>query len=437
VWRSGGVEWCKAIGRVAPRWALVALVVLATALAGCKGGDHKPATTAGSDCGDPHPPHVLVYRALPSSPGTGVSSPAVDALVKRLCDSASSGGGPVLAVHRVGADRIEIGVRTLSGGAALPLGASRLAFYDWEPNLRPAHQQQPTLSIREAVRSASNERPSADKDDIPPGGASNAVKTRLGGDEGKIERYYDGRNDTAGDKYYLFDRKGALIGPGQTTPVPSVVAANEAAEYYRSCAEIDADHQRAAAAATAGPAAAGTECRATLSGLAGKGKGPPAGSTVVKVPRGIVVVKDEARQPGGVGLGYWILEDDSELSGADITNPKQAVDPQTNEPIVTFGFTGRGKAAFARVTKREAERGQNVQRAPGQPAQDTFQRFAIALDHQLVSLATVSYIDNPEGIDGETGAQINGIGSIQATRDLAKSLATGPLPFDLVLIDIR
>jgi len=123
-----------------------------------------------------------------------------------------------------------------------------------------------------------------------------------------------------------------------------------------------------------------------------------------------VVIKQE--QPTGSAknarLGYYVLEDDSELSGSDIKDPKQASDPQTSEPIVTFSFTDAGRKAFARATKREAQRGQNLL-APGVPNQAKFQRFAISLDNQIVSLATVSYIDNPEGIPGDTGAFSNSI----------------------------
>jgi SecD/SecF fusion protein len=101
---------------------------------------------------------------------------------------------------------------------------------------------------------------------------------------------------------------------------------------------------------------------------------------------------------------------------------------------VSFSFTDKGRAAFARATKREAQRGAAILRAPGQDARSTFQKFAITLDNQLVSVATVSYIDNPEGIPGDTGAQINGIGDIQQTQDLAQSLRIGALPIALKLI---
>jgi preprotein translocase subunit SecD len=339
-----------------------AFVVLACAFAivACGGSDKQ---TEG--CGPSHPAHARIYRALPKR-NAPVTPARVAATVDALC---SRVGGRLasakVSVHKVGADRIEVGSKAPLGPSAdrLAGGRARLAFYDWEPNLRPANQAQPTLSLSDAVQKASKQRPTADRDDIPAAGPSDAVKKQLGGDEKRIEQYYDRQNDAA-------------------TPAP-------------------------------------------------------AGSLLQKVPRGIVVLKDEARAGSAGPLGYWILEDDAELTSADITDPKQEFDQQTNEPIVTFNFTDKGRAAFARVTKREAVRGQNILRGPGQTPQDTFQRFAIALDNQLVSLATISYIDNPEGIPGDTGAQINGIGDIQETQDLAKSLAYAPLPLDLKLIGVR
>src|SRR5205085_1606121 len=48
--------------------------------------------------------------------------------------------------------------------------------------------------------------------------------------------------------------------------------------------------------------------------------------------------------------------------------------------------------------------------------------------------AYIDFIENPEGIDGRTGAQINGIGSLQETQDLAQNLRIGALPVKLRLI---
>src|SRR5205814_1716343 len=56
------------------------------------------------------------------------------------------------------------------------------------------------------------------------------------------------------------------------------------------------------------------------------------------------------------------------------------------------------------------------------------------LDDQIVSRAFIDWVENPEGIDGRTGAQINGIGSLQETQDLAQNLRIGALPVKLKLI---
>jgi SecD/SecF fusion protein len=129
-----------------------------------------------------------------------------------------------------------------------------------------------------------------------------------------------------------------------------------------------------------------------------------------------------------------VIEDDSELTGSDIKDPKQSFDPRTNEPIVTFNFSDKGRKAFARVTKRVAQRGAETILPPGVARSNAFQHFAITLDDAIVSRAFIDFIENPEGIDGRTGAQINGIGTIQETQDLAENLRIGALPVKLKLI---
>ena len=315
----------------------VCLLLLVIALGGCGGDDRKQ---SGEGCGPRHPPGAQVYRARPR-PGAPVTPDRVAATVSALCERTHDRG----SVHRLGGDRIEL------DGRAAASASHRLAFYDWEPNLLPRDQAQPTPSRAAALRNAAAQRPTPERTDIPPGGPDPAVKKRLGGDERRIEEFYDRANDAAASQ------------PG--------------------------------------------------------------------VPRGIALVQDEARPGSSAAPGWWTLEDDAELTGDDITDPKQNFDPQTNEPIATFQFTEKGRAAFARATKREAARGAAVVLPAGADPQTAFQRFAIALDGQLVSLATIDFRANPEGIDGSTGAQINGLGNIERTRDIVDALAAPRLPLDL------
>ena len=165
--------------------------------------------------------------------------------------------------------------------------------------------------------------------------------------------------------------------------------------------------------------------------------GPPQGSTILKVPEGVIVIgaqADKNAKPGAPPPGYYVLEDDSELSGSDIKNPKVETDPNTGLPVVTMQFTGQGRRQFAAVTKRIADRGARQLPIAGMTPAQRFQRFAITLDNQIISLATIDYQQNPDGIDGRTGAQIDNIGSYQETSDLAQNLRIGALPISLKLI---
>jgi SecD/SecF fusion protein len=413
----------------------------------------------------------LVYQGRPTPKVPKVTPQAIDDAINTIRKRTDALGVSEPEIQRAGADEISIGLPAVKNAARAEqqVGTTaQLQFYDWEPNLfidlegrvttlgalEQTNPQQGlqiansgsagTLPLLQAVELASKQKPKAEADDVPPDGASRAVTQRFKGNQAAIREYYDGKDDTAGDKYYLFGPaakggKRQLIRPGEVKAGEGGSSeANDASAYYGNCAEIATDFEQTAAAKrqqsgnTAKPAK-GTACPATLKSL--EGHGPPAGSLVVKVPRGIVVIKQEEPEtaPKSFTPVYYVLEDDSELSGSEIRDPKQSQDPQTSEPIVTFSFTDTGRKAFARATKREAQRGQNLL-APGVPNQSKEQRFAISLDNQVVSLATISFIDNPEGIPGDTGAQINGIGSIQETQDLAENLRIGALPISLKLI---
>jgi SecD/SecF fusion protein len=159
----------------------------------------------------------------------------------------------------------------------------------------------------------------------------------------------------------------------------------------------------------------------------------PKGFELVKVPAGVAVLGAEKPKgfPEDQTYDHWfIVRDNPELRGTDLKNPKQNYDPQTNEPIVTFDFTKKGREAFHAVTKRLAERGQSKQ-IPGQPIENSFQTFAIVLDQKVVSRPFIDYRENPDGIDGRTGAQISGGFGIQEAQDLADVLKTGALPITL------
>jgi SecD/SecF fusion protein len=59
--------------------------------------------------------------------------------------------------------------------------------------------------------------------------------------------------------------------------------------------------------------------------------------------------------------------------------------------------------------------------------------FAIVLDQQIKSRPIVNFVENPNGIDGRTGAEINGLTQGES-QNLAKILQFGALPVDLTQI---
>ncbi len=168
---------------------------------------------------------------------------------------------------------------------------------------------------------------------------------------------------------------------------------------------------------------------------------------MLTVPQGIVVVQKEAPgddpttdvdESANAPPEYYVLRDHPELSGDQISDPKQSTDPTSNQPNVTFDFTDEGQQAFQEVTRRIAQRG--AAQAPptvcSQPqGGDSYSgHFAIVLDNEIVSRPIINFCENPDGIDGRTGAQIAGSFTLTEAQDLAKFLQIGALPVDLTLI---
>jgi SecD/SecF fusion protein len=168
----------------------------------------------------------------------------------------------------------------------------------------------------------------------------------------------------------------------------------------------------------------------------------PPGTQVLSVPQGTVVVADPRHPSLDSSVAQlangpqFVLRDRAALSGSDITDPKQSFDSITNQPNVTFGFTGSGKSAFEKVTSQIAFRGQATA-PPGissAEADQFSQHFAIILDNQVFSSPIINFIDNPGGINGSTGAQISGNFTIDTAQNLAQVLQIGALPVNLQLI---
>jgi len=133
---------------------------------------------------------------------------------------------------------------------------------------------------------------------------------------------------------------------------------------------------------------------------------------------------------------FYVIKDDPVLNGGDITHPQQGFDEGNGgngQPNVNFGFTGRGKKVFERITKEIAHRGQEAQ-LPGVSKEGALQHFAISLDGQLITTPSIDYTRYPEGIDAAQGSEISGGFTIGSAQELAEELQSGALPIRLNLI---
>ncbi|MGI8592925.1 MAG: protein translocase subunit SecD [Solirubrobacteraceae bacterium] len=326
----------------------------------------------------------LVYQGKPTPQVPSVTQEALDRAIDIIRERVNGLGVSESEIQRSGRDQISVGLPdvTNAGRAQQQVGkVAQLFFYDWEINVigpdgrpDPTNRQitdVPLPTFFDAVQRAAKRPPQADGD------------------------------NTTNFQWFLFgkDRK-LLAGPEESTsaerPPPDL-----------------------------------------FSELAGRRQ--PPGSQVLKIAPGTVIAKAERPDKLPKNQPYerfFVLDDDPELSGTDIKNPEQNYDQGaggTGGAIVTFSFTNKGRQQFQKVTRRVAQRGQQ-QAVPTRPAQDNFQHFAAVLDNETVTRPFISYIENPDGIDGRNGAQISGGFTPESAQDLARLLKTGALPIKLELI---
>jgi SecD/SecF fusion protein len=179
----------------------------------------------------------------------------------------------------------------------------------------------------------------------------------------------------------------------------------------------------------------------------------PDGHQVLGVPEGtqVITCSERARVcPPGIipsTTYYYLFKHDPEgeqpvpqMTGEDLRleGTRHDFDPQTGEPIVLLQFTDEGANRFHEITRAEAQRGQFLYNRygageGGDPRQFN-QNFAIVLDQEIRSFPSIDFRQYPDGIRGDNGAQITGIGDISEAQDLALVLQTGALPVEFVTL---
>jgi SecD/SecF fusion protein len=354
---------------------------------------------------------VLQGRPTPQQPTVDNTSMerAID-IIRSGCDQL---GVSEIEVARVGSDQIQVGIPgATSVGKATECATkpARLFFFDWEPN----------LIGRESVIGG---HPGKE----PPKGAIAAA----------TEEWKEaGRNPTKQSDQQLLiagaypTEYAAAKLASEQKPKPNCENCSQPTTYYLF--DKAEPHKL-----IDGPEYTKDDLYISPNGK----KRPADAGTVVKVPQGTIVVSEKPSDSKGQVLenaepGWFALKDDPALSGTEITRPKQETD-ETGQPNVTFGFSDSGRQAFQDITRRIAQRGAASAIGPSsaETAEATSGHFAVVLDNEVKTRPIINYAQNPDGIDGRTGAQISGgFNSIEEAQELASFLQRGALPINLNLI---
>ncbi len=375
----------------------------------------------------------LTLQGRPTPQVKEVTSEAMNRSVDIIRSGCDKLGVSEIEVSRLGADQISVGIPGATNvGTATECATkpARLYFYDWQNNLvGPARDLSLVGTGADQQQVMKDVRKQWIKADRPPTKDFNRNWIGQGAEPtmwdavtlaSEQERVDDCEDCTSGDKYYLFneDTHELISGP---------VTAKEDLFFNDQGRPIP--HK---------PVKGSNGNEVTLTDAAGN----PTGTAVVKkVPQGTVVVEELPTDSDGKTVddpsqaGYFVLKDNAALSGSEIKDPQQNLD-QFNQPNVTFEFTGDGRQAFQEITRRIAQEGQA--RAIGgvssaDQASPLSGNFAIVLDGQVVSKPIINFFENPDGIDGRTGAQISGGFTVDEAQNLAEYLQRGALPIDLKL----
>ncbi len=355
----------------------------------------------------------LVYQGTPTGQVKTISGEDIERSIEIIRQRIDKLGVAEPEVSRLGSTEISVSLPDVTNAqrAIEQVGTTaQLYFYDWEPNLigrerviggHPGQQPPPA-----ALKASEREWKEAGRKPKKPENA---------------QLVFSGAFPTAYD---------AVLLASEQEPVPDCTSCSTTKPRYYLFGRAQ-PHKL-----LAGPEYSKHDLFISATGRKRSHEG-----IVLKVPAGTVVVSELPSSSKGAVLteaepGWYALRDKPALSGTDITRPKQEFD-EFNQPNVTFGFTDKGRAAFQEVTRRIAQRGQAQAIGPAgeQEAERLSGHFAVVLDNEVKTRPIINFAQNPDGIDGRTGAQISGgFTSPQEAQDIATFLQIGALPINLKLI---
>ncbi len=355
----------------------------------------------------------LVYQGEPTGQVTTVSGEDIERSIEIIRQRIDKLGVSEPEVSRLGTTEISVSLPAITNAqrAIDQVGTTaQLYFYDWEPNL---------IGPQKAIGGHPGKAP-------PPGALKKAEKQWKAA----------GRNAKSAENQQLI-ASGAF-----PTAYDAVQLASEQPP-VKDCTTCSVSKPRYYLFDKKAPhdLIAGPELTRKDLYISPTGKKRPHDGIVLEVPVGTIVVSElptnnEGKTDTTARPGWYALKDNPALSGTDITEPKQNYG-EFNQPDVTFGFTDKGREAFQEVTRRIAQRGQAQAIGPVSPQQASALsgHFAVVLDNEVKTRPIINFSENPDGIDGRTGAQISGgFKDVTEAQELATILQIGALPIDLKLI---
>ena len=364
----------------------------------------------------------LVYEGEPTPQVPKVTPQAIDDAIETIRKRTDALGVSEPEIQRAGA-RPDLG-RPAGREERRARGASRSAPPRSSSSTTGSRTSSPTArstraahALFDAVSAASTQKGKAEANDIPP-----AARTMTPAQADKRQQHGQGPATTcsaptrladrarqeAADRTGSYEPSGDLQGPARPTTRPAPGPAPEVRQGHG----VPEGARGARLGRPAGRLARDQGARGHRGGRAGAGAQPAAADPPLHGARGRL---------RAVRLGH---------QGPEGRHRPEHERADRDDRVHRQG--ARGVRARDQADRRARLRA--VDAAPGATDKEQFfQHFAITLDNQIVSLATIDFIENPEGIDGRTGAQIN-VGDFNDAKDLAESLRIGALPIELKLI---
>ncbi len=355
----------------------------------------------------------LVYQGQPTKEGESVSGEDIEDSISIIEQRINKLGVAEPEVARLGSNEVTVSLPGITDAerAAEQVGTTaQLYFYDWEPNL---------LGIQKSIGGHPGR--------TPPEGPLKQLEESWTKDGRSPKEPFNAQLIAAGAFPSAYE---AAVLASEQKPVEDCETCSVSRPRFYLF-EKEPPHQLID----------GPEFKKQDLYVSPSGEKRPKNGIVVEVPAGVVLVSEYPLNEKGnfeeeVEPGWFALNDEPALNGSEITEPKQIYEQTTNQPVVGFNFTDSGREAFANVTRQIAQRGQANSLGPSSAAEAEALsgHFAVVLDNEVKSRPIINFFENPDGIDGRNGAQIQGIGGLTEAQELATTLQIGALPIDLKLI---